>query len=820
MALDPSARRGMQAPHIEPLTPDRLYRHADLSALAFETTADLEPLDGTAGQARALDAIRFGTQIRAKGFNLCVIGAEGARMEHTVKALLAEAAPSTRHPPSDWIYVNNFSQPHRPMAIELPPGRASEVRDVLHALIEDLQAALPAAFESSEFQTRRNAIDEEAHQSQEKAFAALRDKANAQNVGILRTPMGFVLVPMRDGRVVPPGEVNSWPEEERSAAQAEIEKIAPELEETLRAMPRWEKQRRDEIRKLERVTVQAAVGQTIDEAKARLRDLPRVLEHLEMIRLDLIENAQLFVAGLPEEAVESARLRPGGPFDRYEVNILVSRTGRDRNAPVVEEAHPTLANLCGRIEYISQQGALVTNFRLIKAGSLHRANGGYLLLDLRNLLLEPFSWTALKRALLQRKIIIEDVAHFIGLTTTVSLEPDPIPLDLKIILFSDRILYYLLSALDQEFSRYFKVLADFDDDLDRSPSSEAVMARLISSLAQKAELRPFDRKAVERIIEHAGRLAEDSRKLTLLIEKIDDLMVEADFSAGRENRAIVAHQHVEQAIEQQIRRAARLHERSKEAILRDIALIDTDGSCIGQVNGISVIALGGFSFGRPTRITCRARPGLGKIIDIEREVELGGPLHSKGVLILSGFLAGRYALDTPMSLAASLVFEQSYSGVEGDSASSAELYALLSAIAEIPLRQDLAVTGSVNQRGQIQAIGGMNEKVEGFFDVCSARGLTGRQGVLIPRANVQHLMLRQDVVEACAAGRFAIFPIETIDEGVAVLFGKMAGERDANGAYPTGSVNRLIEDRLKFFAAARRVALEERLAERSESDDG
>lgn len=796
--------------------PERLYRPADLAALPFETTADIEPFDGMAGQRRSLEAVRLGTEIRSNGFNLCVIGAEGARMQQAIKAWLAETAPAARKPPSDWVYVNNFSEPHRPVAIELPPGRAPMVRDVMHELIEDLKSALPAAFESAEFQTRRNAIDEAARSAQETAFTALREKAAAQGVGILRTPMGFVLVPMRNGRIVPPEEVNAWPEPERNAAQAEIEKIAPELEETLRSVPRWEKQRRDELRKLERETAQAAVGQTIEEAKTHLADLPRVVEHLEMIRGDLIENIQLFVGPVPEGEIESARSRPGGPFDRYELNVLVTRSGPDQAAPIVEEAHPTLANLCGRIEYISQQGTLVTNFRLIKAGALHRANGGYLLIDLRNLLIEPFSWTALKRTLLQRQIVIEDVAHFLGLTTTVSLEPDPIPLDLKVFLFSDRILYYLLSAFEPELSRYFKVLVDFDDELDRSSANEAVIARLMAALIQKDGLRPFDRKAVERLIEHSARLAEDSGKLTLLIEKIHDLIAEADFLAGRESQAIVSRSYVDQAIEQQIRRAARLHERGQEAILRDIALIDTEGARAGQINGLSVIPLGGFSFGRPARITCRVRPGLGKIVDIEREVALGGPIHSKGVLILSGFLAGRYALDAPISLSASLVFEQSYGGVEGDSASSAELCALLSAIAEVPLRQDLAVTGSVNQHGQVQAIGGVNEKIEGFFDICKARGLTGKQGVLIPNANVQHLMLRGDVVEACGAGRFAVFPVETIDQTIALLSGKSPGERGEDGAYPAGTVNRLVEDRLKSFAAARRAALAERFSDNSE----
>ncbi len=501
-----------------------------------------------------------------------------------------------------------------------------------------------------------------------------------------------------------------------------------------------------------------------------------------------------------------AAMRLAGPFDRYEVNVLVTQADHTASAPLIEELHPTLANLVGRIEYLQIQGALVTNFRLIKAGALHRANGGTLLLDARSLLTEPFSWMALKRALLRQEITIEDVARFIGLTTTVSLEPDPIPLTVKVVLFGDRILYYMLSALDPDVAQHFKVLADFDDDVSRSPASEGMLARLIGTIAVQEKLRPLDRGGVCRAVEHAARQADDANKLTLLVEKLHDLLAEASHVAGRNGRDVVTHADVDRAIAQQIRRTSRLRERSQEMILRDIALIETSGARVGQVNGLSVLSLGEYSFGRPSRITSRVRPGGGKIVDIEREVELGGPLHSKGVLILSGYLAGRYALDAPMSVYASLVFEQSYGGVEGDSASSAELYVLLSALAEVPLRQDLAVTGSVNQHGVVQAIGGVNEKIEGFFDVCAARGLTGTQGVLIPEANVQHLMLRADVIDACAAASFAIYPVQTIDQGIALLTGQPAGERGGDGSYAAGSVNRLVEERLKQFAKARKEA--------------
>jgi lon-related putative ATP-dependent protease len=799
--FDPTAPRT-----IEPLSADRLYRAADLGGLEFETTAALAPLPGLINQPRANEAISFGTEINQRGFNIFAIGASGARMQQSVKALLADAAHARPLPP-DWVYVNNFTAAHRPIAISLPGQRAPTFQKAIHDLIDDLRGSLPAIFESEDYQKRRSGIEASIQAKNEQAFATLNEKASKKNIAILRTPMGFGLAPMHDGKVVPPAEFNAWTEQDQKAIRDAIQELEKELEQTLRSIPRLEKEQRDAVRTLDRETAEFALAQPFEQVKAQFSDMPPVLRHIEAMRADLLENVHFFISSeAAEQGAVQAAMRLAGPFDRYEVNVLVTQMDHGAGAPVVEELHPTLANLVGRIEYLQVQGALVTNFRLIKAGALHRANGGTILLDARSLLTEPFSWTALKRALLRQEITIEDIGRFIGLTTTVSLEPDPIPLNVKVVLFGDRILYYLLSALDPDVAQHFKVLADFDDDIGRSPASEVMLARLIGAIAMQEKLRPLDRGGVSRVVEHAARQADDANKLTLLVERIHDLVAEASHMAGLQGREVVTRTDVDQAITQQIRRASRLRERSQEMILRDIALIETSGTRVGQVNGLSILSLGDHAFGRPSRITSRVRPGSGKIIDIEREVELGGPLHSKGVLILSGFIAGRYAMDTTMSLYASLVFEQSYGGVEGDSASSAELYALLSALAEVPLRQDLAVTGSVNQHGLVQAIGGVNEKIEGFFDVCAARGLTGSQGVLIPAANVQHLMLRSDVVDACAADRFAIYPVRTIDQGIALLTGRPAGERDSDGSYPTACVNRLVEERLRQFAKTRQEA--------------
>ncbi len=786
-----------------PLPAERLARRADLSALAFETTAELAPIELPVGQERALDAVRFGARIEHAGFNLFVIGSPGSDMDRTVKAMLEAKARDEPVPP-DWVYVHNFAAPQKPRAMQLPPGRGPQFRDAIRDLIKDLEVALPAAFESQDYQARRGAIDESFRRKQEEAFGALTREAAERSVAVVRTPFGFGIAPLRDGEVLKPELFNALPEDERARVRTTLQEFEKKLEAILHSIPRWDKQRRDEIRALNRDTARFAVGHSIDETQTRFTDLPQVLEHLDAMRADLLDNVGAFVTPAQASDGEGAEeWATTGPLDRYEVNVLVAHPADAPGAPVVEELHPTLGNLVGRIEHEWHRGVMVTSFRRLKPGALHHANGGYLLLDVRSVLIEPFSWLALKRTLRAQQIKIERVDDLLGLTTTVSLEPDPIPLDVKVVLYGERLLYYLLAEYDPELAEHFKVLADFEDSFDRGAGNEAAYARLIAAIARQAKLRPFDRSAVERVIERASRLADDAAKLSLRVDPLRDLLAESDFWAGEAGRAVVGAADVERAIAEQIRRASRLRERMLESTLREIALIDTTGRRVGQVNGLSVLELGGYAFGRPSRISARVRPGAGKVVDIEREVALGGPIHAKGVLILAGFLGGRYALDVPLSLHASLVFEQSYGGVEGDSASTAELCALLSALAELPLRQDLALTGSVNQAGEVQAIGGVNEKIEGFFDLCAARGLTGTQGVLIPLSNVQHLMLRAEVIEACAAGRFAIWPIRTVDEAIALLTGVPAGERGADGAFAADTVNARVEARLREFARVR-----------------
>jgi len=606
-----------------------------------------------------------------------------------------------------------------------------------------------------------------------------------------------------------PKAFNALPPSERQRIQKEIELLQGELEDVVKHIPTWAMEHRDALRELNREVTAQTIDQPIDRLNASFGDIPGVGEHLEQVREDLLDNVHDLLqqentgerAGTLAEALGPSHRRGNG-FKRYAVNLLVNSETQD-GAPVVFEDNPTLFNLIGRVEHISEMGALVTDFTLIKAGALHRANGGYLILDLLKVLTQPFSWDALKRALKGRKVRIESAGQMLSLVSTVSLEPVDIPLEIKVVLCGEPLHYYLLCELDPEFPTLFKVAADFDNEMPRAADKEALFARQIASMVRHEKLRPLHRDAVARVIEHSARLAGDAEKLSLDLRSISDLVREADFFARQAGERVTGATHVQQAIDAQIRRADRLRERSYEMIQRGFLLIDTEGAAVGQVNGLSVLQLGSFAFGRPSRITARVRMGAGKVIDIEREVELGGPLHSKGVLILSAYLASHFAADRPLSLAASLVFEQSYGGVEGDSASSAELYALLSALSGVAIRQGLAVTGSVNQNGRVQAIGGVNEKIEGFFDICRQRGLTGEQGVLIPAVNQKHLMLRQEVADAVAAGSFRIYPVETIDEGIELLTGQPAGSRGAEGLFPENSINRLVEDRLAAFAEAR-----------------
>lgn len=783
---------------IVPLSPEALYRQCDPTQFDFETTADLPELGEVIGQERAVAAVRFGIGIQRDGYNLFALGPNGTGKFTAVNQFISQKAATEPVPP-DWCYVFNFKQPHKPQALQLPPGRGMRLAEEMDKLVEGLFTVLPAALESESYQRQRKSIEEAYRQKQERALEELTHKAKERNIALISTPMGMAFAPLRDKEVISPDEFLQLPTEEQKRMEADVQALQDELQRIVRQAPQWKREMQAKLRQLNEEVARETVIPLFDEVRQGYEGLPNVLAYLEAVQRDVVENADYFLAGEAAGAEEQGSPRGRPSLTRYQVNVLVNRNGSN-GAPVVYEDHPTHPNLIGRVEYRSHMGVLVTDFTLIKPGALHQANGGYLLLDARKVLLQAYAWEGLKLALRSHHITIESLGQILGWSSTASLEPEPIPLNVKVVLLGERLLYYLLCAHDPDFDELFKVVVDFEDEMVRDPANNLLYARLIGSLARKEQLRHFDRGAVARVIEQSARLAGDAERLSMHMQSVADLLREADYWAGQANRDVVTAADVQQAIDAQLHRAGRLRERMLEVTLRGTVLIDTDGAKVGQVNGLSVIDLGRHAFGRPSRITARVRLGKGEVVDIERQVELGGPIHSKGVLILASFLASRYAADRPLSISASLVFEQSYSGVEGDSASSAELYALLSALADVPIQQSLAVTGSVNQYGQVQAIGGVNEKIEGFFDLCQARGLTGTQGVLIPAANVKNLMLRADVVQAARDGRFHIYAVETIDQGMEILTGLLAGEPDENGRYPEGSLNHRVEARLAEMA--------------------
>jgi len=798
---------------VQPLPSHMLYRRCDPSSFNFATTDELEDLSlgEIVGQDRAVNAILFGIGIRREGYNLFALGPSGTGKRTTITQFLDQKAATEPVPP-DWCYVNNFTHPHKPRALKLPPGYGRLLRRDMEQLIEELLVAIPAAFESEDYRSRRQEAQEEFESRQEKAFNEIQQEAGKRNIAVLRTPSGLFLAPLKDGEVISPDKFHKLPEEERRKFEESIAELQSRLQETIHQVRQWEREAREKVKELDRQVAMFAVGHRIDELRQKYAALPEVVSYLDAVQQDIVKNVNEFrEAPKSEETAQTALLGGALPrfllgppiLRRYQVNVLVDHS-ESKGAPVFFEEYPTYNNLIGRIEHIAQMGALITDFNLIKPGALHLTNGGYLILDARQVLLQPYAWDGLKRALRAREIRIEPLGQALSLVSTVSLEPEPIPLDVKVILVGDRLLYYLLHQYDPDFSELFKVEVDFNEEMERSPENDLLYARMIATKVRQERLRPFDREAVARIIEHSARLAGDAWRLSTHMLSVTDLLREADYWADKAGNGVVTAADVQRAIDEQTHRADRVRDLMRDNIRRGMILLETTGERVGQINSLSYIKLGNFAFGQPGRVTARVRLGRGEVIDIEREVKLGGPIHSKGVLILSGFLAARYALDHPLSLSATLVFEQSYGSVEGDSASMAELCALLSALAGVPIRQSLAVTGSVSQHGEAQPVGGVNEKIEGFFDVCKDKGLTGEQGVIIPAANVQNLMLRDDVIKAVEAGLFHIYPVKTVDETIELLTGLPAGERDADGNFPPGSVNYLVEARLIELAEKQR----------------
>lgn len=793
------------------LPPDKLYRVFDPSLLPFETTAELADGLEIIGQQRAVDAIRFGIGINRHGYNLFALGPNGVGRRTTVNRFLTQraAAEST---PDDWVYVYNFERPHKPHAHRLPPGRAIVFRDDMKKLAGELLSVLPATFADEEYQLQKRALEEELRGLQTEALDKLREDAQSRSIALIQTPGGFAFAPLKEGgEVISPDEFMRLDQESQKKIESEVGELQEALQRIMEQLPNLHREMQKRLKALNERVVEFAVAPLLEELRQKYGDLESISQYLLAVQKDIVQNYEAFVQ---EEESDGRQLigaimgiasaERKSATTRYEVNVVIDNSGAD-GAPVIFLDQPRYQDLIGRVEHVAQMGALVTDFTLIKPGALHEANGGYLVIDAVKLLAEPFAWDGLKRALRKSEITIESLGQVYSMISTVSLEPEPIPLDVKVVLIGERMLYYLLSSHDPEFNELFKVSADFEDDIVRGPESAMAYARVIAEVSQNEKLLPFDRQAVARIVEHGSRLAGDAGKLSTHMQSVTDILREADYWAGEAGRDLVTRDDVQKALDAQEYRSRRVPERIQESILRGHILIDTDGLVVGQINGLSVYDMGSHSFGRPTRITARVRMGNGEVTDIEREVNMGGPIHSKGVLILSGFLGERYATEQPLSLMATLVFEQSYGDIDGDSASSAELYALLSALSGAPIDQSLAVTGSINQRGQIQSIGGVNEKIEGFFDLCRARGLTGKQGVIIPTANLENLVLRQDVVDAAREGRFHVYPVSSVDEGIALLTGIPAGEL-TDGAYPPDSINGRVVSRLARFAEKQRAS--------------
>ena len=776
---------------ITALLPEQLYRHCDPASLPFDSTAQFEAMPDTLGQQRAIDAVKFSVEMRRTGFNLFVMGQPGAGRRALVSRFLAERARNEAAP-DDCCYVNNFSDPTKPVALRLPHGQGTQLSNDLQHLVKELQTAIPSVFEGEEYISRVDQLDAEFNERQKTAFINLAQEASTQSIALLRTPEGFSFAPEKDGEVMSNEDYEKLSPEEKENFSRIIASLQEKLEKLLLQVLEWRKEHRNRLMLLNREVTIFAVGNLVEDIAARYHDLPDVIAYLEAVKKDVIENAHIFRKQNVNAMPQTEELPP---LRRYQVNLLIGNADSN-GAPVITEDNPTYQNLLGRVEHIAKLGTLITDFVLIRPGALHRANGGYLLLDIHKLLEMPFAWEGLKRALTQREIRTESVMQMVGMVSTVSLEPQPIPLDVKVVLFGERIYYYLLQAYDPEFAKLFKVAADFEDDIARNDASQLGYANLVAALAHEQKLLPFERQAVARLIEAGARDAGDASRLSLHMQRLSDLLQEAEYFATARNSKSVSADDIQQAIDAKIRRSNRIQRRLEDGILDGTIMIDTDGAKIGQVNALSVLETGDYLFGQPTRITATTRLGDGEVIDIQREVALSGALHSKGVLILSSFLATRYSARQPLSLNASLVFEQTYGHVDGDSASMAELCALLSSLAEAPIRQSLAITGSVNQHGDAQAIGGVNEKIEGFFDLCQARGLTGTQGVLIPQANIKHLMLRADVIEAAKEGKFHIYPIENVDQAIELLTGVAAGQPDAVGNFAPETVNQRVRTRL------------------------
>ena len=794
---------------ITKLSSQELYRKCDPQKFEFTTTADLEERLSALGHDRAISAVELGINIRSKGYNLFCLGPEGTGKTSLVKRIL-EKEGKLRKTPDDWAYVYNFDEPHKPVALSFAAGSAVKFQKDMEEFAEFLEKDLPLLVKDDMYEEQLAIIKEKYQAKRNDYIKVLQKKAKGKKVSLLHMPMGVVVAPMKNGEIISPDVFDTLSEDEKNEIMADLNAMQEEIAQHQDSAPQWEEKQAGEIKHLQEKLVKEAVKKPLDEIKAKNKGNKKVSEYLKTVFNYIMDNITTFVPNYDQDNKPQGEEEPMAgflsqlksqqeedKFHKFKVNVVVKNVP-DSGAPIVLLDHPTQGNLVGKVERIQQFGALITDFSLIKGGALHRANGGFLLIDARKLLIQPYSWDSLKRALQAKEIKIEAPSEDTSFST-ISLDPQPIPLDVKVVMTGDSELYELLSERDPDFKDFFKVEADFGGVIDRTDENEVEYAKLIGSLSKKKGLRSLNKQAVARIIEFSSRMADDTEKLTAHVASIGDLLREADYWARKSKASQIGKNHIEQAIKSQVYRADRINQAMLEQIDKGTILMDVRGERVGQINGLVVYNFTRNSFGKPARITTQVRLGRGEFVNIEREVMMSGPIHSKGVLILQALIANRFAKRTPLSLSASIVFEQSYGGVDGDSASSTEYYCMLSSIAEIPIKQSLAVTGSINQFGEIQPIGGVNEKIEGFFDVCKYNGLTGTQGCIIPRTNIVNLMLREDVVEAVENGKFHIYAIDTVDDGIELLTGIKAGSLDKRGRYPKGTVNYMVQQSLEEY---------------------
>lgn len=782
------------------LATQELTWRCDPAQFEFSSTEELKCPDETIGQDRALTAIEFGLSIDSSGFNVFILGDPGTGRSSTIKRILERRAPD-EPVPDDWCYVHDFRDGDRPSWIRLPAGLGKALQTDMAELIGHFGEAIPKVFESKEYEQAKNAIASESQEKNKKLVQALEERVNADGFLLQRTVGGLVLVPVRNGEPLSQQEFAELSEEERNTYESKGSALQLLLNDTLRQIVELEKEMRAATLEMEKKLLDNALAHLFEDLVKTYQGHERVLAHFENTRQDLLGRVEEFrPGGGPQIALPGGRMARQEPsFERYQINLLVDNSEL-KGAPIIYESNPTYFDLFGRIEHIIQMGNATTNFTMIKSGALHRANGGYLILDCREVLINLFSYEALKRCLRNQVIKIEDMTEQYRLIATVALKPEPIPLQCKVILIGIPLFYYLLYQLDPDFRKLFKVKADFNGMMKNTWENVHQYAQFVATQCRKEELLPFAPEGVARVVEHAARLIEDKKRLSCRFIDLTDLIREASFYARQQDAALVNADHVALAVEAKVYRSNKIEDLIQENIEEGRILVDTDGAVVGQVNGLSVYLMGDYSFGKPSRITARTFLGKGGVINIEREAKLSGPIYDKAMMILGGLMGDRFAQDKPLTLAASICFEQSYGGVEGDSASAAEFFAIMSSLADKPLQQGIAVTGSINQRGQLQPIGGVNEKIEGFFAVCKAQGLTGRQGVIIPVQNVQNLMLKQEIIDAVEQGRFSIWAVSHVDEGLEILTGMPTGQRLDDGSWPEGSVNDLVNKRLLRMA--------------------